>query len=77
MFADTVEKKDIKPIINLFVTKTGSRFVTKPETVSIFIKLSWIPKFPFVYAKKYFNNLIAPNNSPLSGVRNEIKDQLK
>ena len=47
------------------------------ETVSIFIKLSWIPKFPFVYAKKYFNNLIAPNNSPLSGVRNEIKDQLK
>ncbi len=47
------------------------------ETVSIFIKLSWIPKFPFVYAKKYFNNLIAPNNSPLSGVRNEIKDQMK
>ena len=47
------------------------------ETVSIFIKLSWIPKVPFVYAKKYFNNLIMPNNSPLSDVRNEIKDKMK
>ena len=47
------------------------------ETVSIFIKLSWIPKFPFVYAKKYYNNLIAPNKGPLATVRNELKDQLK
>ena len=27
---------DIKPIINLFVTKPGARYVTKPEVVSIF-----------------------------------------
>ena len=47
------------------------------ETVSIFIKLSWIPKFPFVYAKKYYNNLIAPNNSPLADIRSELKDQIK
>ena len=47
------------------------------ETVSIFIKLSWIPKFPFVYAKKYYNNLIAPNKGPLANVRNELKEQLK
>ncbi len=26
----------IKPVIDLFVTKTGSRFVTRPETVSVF-----------------------------------------
>ena len=26
----------IKPIINLFVTKTGSKFITKPETVFVF-----------------------------------------
>ena len=26
----------IKPIINLFVTKPGARYVTKPEVVSIF-----------------------------------------
>ena len=27
---------DIKPIINLFVTKPGARYVTKPVVVSIF-----------------------------------------
>ena len=47
------------------------------ETVSIFIKLGWIPKFPFTYAKKYYNNLRAPNNGPLSYVRNDMKKQLK
>ena len=47
------------------------------ETVSIFMKLSWIPKFPFVYAKKYYNNIITPNNSPLAEIRNDIKEQLK
>lgn len=26
----------IKPVIDLFVTKTGSKFVTRPETVSVF-----------------------------------------
>lgn len=47
------------------------------ETVSIFVKLGWIPKFPFVYAKKYYNNLITPNKGPLANVRNELKEQLK
>lgn len=46
------------------------------ETVSIFIKLGWIPKFPVVFAKKYYNNLFAPNNGPLSGVRLELKNQM-
>lgn len=47
------------------------------ETVSIFMKLSWIPKFPFVYAKKYYNNLVTPNNGPLAEIRSDIKEQLK
>lgn len=47
------------------------------ETVSIFVKLGWIPKFPFVYAKKYWSNLIQPNKSPLAEVRNELKEQIK
>ncbi len=47
------------------------------ETVSIFMKLSWIPKFPFVYAKKYYNNVITPNNGPLAEIRSDIKEQLK
>lgn len=46
------------------------------ETVSIFIKLGWIPKFPFTYAKKYFQNLRAPNNGPLSGLKDELKKQI-
>jgi len=47
------------------------------ETVSIFMKLSWIPKFPFVYAKKYYNNLFVPNAGPLSEVRSDLIKQLK
>lgn len=47
------------------------------ETVSIFIKLSWLPKFPIVFAKKYYNNLFSPNNGPLSGIRNDLKSQMK
>ena len=47
------------------------------ETVSIFMKFSWIPKFPFVYAKKYYKNIFAPDNSPLSGVRNDLMEQIK
>ncbi len=47
------------------------------ETVSIFVKLGWIPKFPFVYAKKYWSNLVQPNKSPLADVRNELKGQIK
>lgn len=47
------------------------------ETVSIFMKLSWLPKFPFVYAKKYYNNLIKPNSGPLSDVREDIKNKFQ
>lgn len=47
------------------------------DTVTIFMKFSWLPKFPFTYAKKYYNNFIAPNNGPLSDVRADVKKQLK
>lgn len=47
------------------------------ETVSIFVKLGWIPKFPLTYIKKYFNNLCNPNNGPLFDVRNSLKRQIK
>ena len=47
------------------------------ETVSIFIKLGWLPKFPFVYAKKYYENIFTPDNSPLSGIRNDLKEQME
>lgn len=47
------------------------------ETVSIFMKLTWLPKYPITYVKKYFNNVRNPNNGPLSEVRSELKKQLK
>ena len=47
------------------------------ETVSIFMKLSWIPKYPFVYIRKYYQNIRNPNSGPLTDIRNELKQQMK
>lgn len=47
------------------------------DTVNILVKLTWIPKYPIVYVKKYYENVRNPNNGPLSGVRKELKQQIK
>lgn len=47
------------------------------ETVSILMKFTWLPQFPFTYAKKYYKNIRTPNNGPLSEVRSELKKQLR
>ena len=47
------------------------------ETVSIFMKLTWLPKYPIVYVRKYYENVRNPNNGPLSEVRSELKRQIK
>lgn len=47
------------------------------ETVSILMKLTWIPKYPFVYIRKYYENFRNPNNGPLSEVREELRKQIK
>ncbi len=47
------------------------------ETVSIFIKLTWLPKYPFTYARNYFNTVRTPNNGPLSDVKYDLKRQLQ
>lgn len=47
------------------------------ETVSILMKLTWIPKYPFVYVRKYYENVRNPNNGPLSEVREELRKQIK
>lgn len=46
------------------------------DAAGVIMKFSWLPKFPFVYAKKYYQNLIAPNNGPLSGVKTNLKKHL-
>lgn len=47
------------------------------DSVSVLKKFSWIPKFPFVYAKKYYKHLTAPNNGPLNSVKTNLKQKIK
>ena len=47
------------------------------DTVSIFVKLGWIPKFPFTYIQKYYETYRNPNNGPLSDIRTDVKKQIK
>ena len=51
-------------------------FLQGADAANIIMKFSWLPKFPIVYVKKYYQNLIAPNNGPLGGVKNNLKKQL-
>lgn len=46
------------------------------DTVNIFIKCSWLPKYPFTFVKKYYHNIRTPNNGPLSNVKNELKQKM-
>lgn len=47
------------------------------DTMNIFIKLTWLPKYPFVYVRKYYENVRNPNNGPLTDIRDELKQQIK
>ena len=47
------------------------------ETVNILIKFTWLPKYPFTFAKKYYNNLRTPNNGPLSNVKYGLKQKMQ
>lgn len=46
------------------------------DTVNIFIKCSWLQKYPFTFAKKYYHNIRTPNNGPLNNVKNELKQKM-
>ena len=47
------------------------------DTISILMKLSWLPKFPIVYIKQYYRHLRSPNNGPLANTRSTLKKQLR
>lgn len=47
------------------------------ETVSILIKLTWLPQYPFYYARNYYKYIRNPNNGPLTNVRNTLKNKIK
>src|SRR5574344_1596756 len=39
------------------------------DAVPVILKFTWLPKFPFVYARRYYENIKAPNNGPLKLVK--------
>lgn len=43
------------------------------DAAGVIMKFTWLPRFPFVYVKKYYQNLAAPNNGPLNGVKINLK----
>ncbi len=45
------------------------------DTVGILKKFSWVPKYPFTFARKYYANLRNPYNGPLSDTRNKLKNK--
>ena len=47
------------------------------DSVSIIMKFAWLPKFPFVYAKRYYKNIANPKNGPLNEVKSNLKDKIK
>lgn len=47
------------------------------ETVSIFIKLSWLPKYPHTYARNYYKYIRNPHNGPLTDIRTRLKKKFK
>ncbi len=47
------------------------------ETVNILIKFTWLPKYPFTYAKNYYHTVRNPNNGPLADIRTKLIRQIK
>ena len=39
-------------------------------------KFTWLPKYPFTFAKNYYHNIRTPNNGPLSDIKNELKQKM-
>ena len=46
------------------------------DTVSVLVKCSWIPKFPFVYTKNYFKNVVNPYSGPLNKTKQKFNKTL-
>lgn len=47
------------------------------DTVSVLIKCTWLPKFPFVYAKNYYINVLNPYTGPLNKAKKSLRRQIK
>ncbi len=47
------------------------------ETVSILLKFSWLPRYPFTYARNYYRYVRNPYNGPFVLLRNSLKNKKK
>lgn len=47
------------------------------DTLSILMKFTWLPKFPFTYIKQYYRLLRRPNSGPLANTRSTLKKQMR
>ena len=47
------------------------------DTVSVLMRWTWLPKFPFVYAKRYYKSVIDPYNGPLSKTKRSLRQRIK
>lgn len=47
------------------------------DTVSVLMRCSWLPKFPFVYAKNYYYNVTDPSKGPLNKAKKSLRKQIK
>ena len=47
------------------------------DTVSVLMKCTWLPKFPFVYAKNYYYYMTDPTTGPLNKAKKSLRKQIK
>ena len=47
------------------------------DVATILVKSTWLAKFPFTYAKNYYNAVKAPNNGPLSDIKATLREKIK
>lgn len=47
------------------------------DTVSILMKMSWLPKYPWTFVKNYYHNIRTPNNGPLTNIKYELKQKMQ
>lgn len=46
------------------------------DTIDIYKKFSWVPKYPITYAQKYYQIMRNPNSGPLTDFRNDLKRKM-
>lgn len=46
------------------------------DTINIYKKFSWVPKYPVTYAQKYYHIMRNPNSGPLTDFRNDLKRKM-